>query len=233
MRRFGLVMSVAIVASMCLWVGAASSQEEPTTTTTIVPAPETTTTVVDTTEPTTTVADTGETTTTAVEPTPTTIDLSTVVLPGKAITSGRLGLDIQFKDHPEVNCNTNLDLAGGSMNFVADDDGNVGASYGMVNTNSTDGKAGVLVIKLGALPAAVAVVTMTGPCTFDAVGIGNYDAGPDFAKFDGVGAGVRSSDIADGMFAEHMRIDETITGTAGTANLDLHQLENLIMRPRS
>lgn len=232
MRRFGLVMTVAVVASMCLWVGSASSQEGPTTTTTIVPAPETTTTVADP-ETTTTLADGGETTTTVETAPPTTIDLSTVVLPGQAVTSGRLGLDLQFKDHPEADCNTNFDLAGGSMNIVSDDDGNVGATYGMVNTDSTGGKAGVLVIKLGALPAAVAVVTMTGPCTVDALGIGNYDAGPDFAKFDGVGAGVKSSDIADGMFAEHMRIDTTITGSAETPNLDLHQLETLIMRPRS
>jgi hypothetical protein len=224
-------MVAAVVASFCFSVGTASSQEDATTTT-IVAAPETTTTTEAPQDTTTTEAPAETTTTVATAPT-TTIDLSTVNLPGKAVTSGRLGLDIQFKDHPETNCNANLDLTGGSLNVVNDDDGNVGASYGVVNTNSTTGKAGVLMIKLGALPAAIAVVTVTGPCNVDTVGLGNYDAGTDYAKFDGVGIGVQSSDISDGLFAEVMRINETIGGTGDAANLDLHQVESLIMRPRS
>ncbi len=230
MRRFGLVTTGAVIASLCLWVGTASSQTDPTTT--IVAAPETTTTTAAP-DTTTTTAAPAETTTTVASAPTTTIDLSTIALPGRAVTSGRLGLTAEFKDHPEFNCNANLDLAGGSMNVVNNDEGNIGASYGMVSTNSTTGKAGVLLIQLGVLPAAVAVLTVTGPCDFDAVGLGNYDSGPDFAKFDGVGAGVQSTNIAEGQFLQHMRIDETVGGSSATPNLDLHQLENLIMRARS
>lgn len=231
MRRYGLVMVGSLLVSCCLWAGTASSQEE--TTTTIVAAPETTTTTTTVEETTTTVAPETTTTTTAAPAPTTTVDYSGVTLPGRVVTSGRLGLDIGFKDHPESDCNTNLDLAGGSLNVVDDEEGNIGASYGEVHTDSTTGRAGVLVVKLGALPAAIAVITVTGPCNIDTIGVGNYDAGTDYAKFDGVGVGVKSSNIADGMFAERMKIDETIGGTGNAANLDLHQLEDLIMRPRS
>ena len=237
MKRFAVAMAGSLLASLCLWAGAASSQvgdttttTDPTTTTTAVTETTTTAAPVDTT---TTVAPAETTTTTTAVPSDTapttTIDLSTINLPGRAVSAGSLALDIGFKEHPESNCSANLDLAASQMNVAANADGNLGASYGVVSTNSTDGKAGVL---LGALPAAIAVVSITGPCDFDSIGIGNYDSGPGYAKFDGVGVGARPGFLTKGDYIDKMKIDETIGASAEPASLDLNFAHDFLLRQR-
>ncbi len=142
-RRIGITFVGAGLVASSLFAGSASSQETTTTTTTTTAVPATTTTAVP------------ATTTTAPATTTTTVALPPVVetpeLFGDTIASGQLDVAIGWFESTPNNCVETIDLAtSGQVNAVTDEDGNLGAVYGMAD--SAGGSAAVLMIGFGAVP---------------------------------------------------------------------------------
>lgn len=233
MKRVLTVASSMVLASTCLWVGVAASQEttttttEATTTTTAVPETTTTTTAVPE-ETTTTVAE--ETTTTVPETTTTTVPAEPLVLPGQHVTAGTLGFDIRFADTPGANCAKSIDVSGGQVNAALDEDGNVGGVYGI--TPSGTGTAGVFMVGLGAVPAGVGIVSVSdADCEFDAIGIGAYTSDGGYARLNGVGAGLHPP-YSNAEYVSQFLVEASIGASAAPATLDLQAVSDFLLRER-
>lgn len=230
MKRTGIAVICAVVVSTALWSGTAASQETttttaaPTTTTSLVPATTTTTTA----PPPTTAAPT----TTAAPVTTTTIaPVTTTTLPeipdienfvGDSVTDGYMNLDIRW-DNGEGTCVQTIDIgAGGDFNVGYDENGNLGAMYGLANTPG--GNAAAVQVKIGPLPLAVTIVSVEdSTCSLDAVGFGNYESTATTSKFEGVGVGVGlvPGSYLTPSFADSFSLDTYVNGTSGTGYLDL------------
>ncbi len=233
MKRVLTVASSLVLAATCLWVSTAGSQETTTTTTvevtTTTEAPAETTT---TAAPTTTVAEPEVTTTTeAPAETTTTVPEEPLVLPGQHVTAGQLAFDIRFTDSPAANCTKTLDLAGGQVNIGLDESGNIGGVYGLAPSGG-GGNAGIFMIGLGAVPAGVAIVSVSdGDCEFDAVGIGSFASDGGWARLNGVGAGLHPGyETPD--YVNMFLVDAKVDASAAPAVLDMNYVKNFLLRQR-
>lgn len=245
-----VVAAIALTLSGTIMVAPASSQvegedpvipEETTTTTTAKPAETTTTTTAKPEETTTTTVAgpvEGVTTTTIAEdpvdegePGPG-VDLDITELPGLNVAAGTLNFAVEFYSSEVANCTGSLGLGGGNLNVVHNEEGNVGALYGVEPTGS--GNAGLVMIELGAVPAAVAVLSVSDAnCEFDAVGVGNWLSTPTTASLDGVGAGLYPGAYDTGDFISSIWIETEVTKTDGPAALDLEAAEAFLTRSRT
>jgi hypothetical protein len=232
-KRVAPLASALILATTCLWVGTASSQDDPVTTT---EAPVTTTEApVTTTEaPVTTTeapADTEAPTTTEAPAPTTTAAPAPIDLPGEHVLAGSLGIDVRFADTPASNCTKTVDLAGGQVNVGYDESGNIGGVYGL--TSSGAGSAGVYMVGLGAIPAGVGIVSVSdGECEFDAVGIGSYASDHGWARINGVGAGVHPGRYDTGEYVNMFLVDAKIGSTQAPAVLDMNYVKDFLLRDR-
>ena len=223
MKRVLTVASSLVLATTCLWVSSAASQE--TTTTTTVEVTTTTEATTTTAAPTTTVAEPEVTTTTeAPAETTTTVPEEPLVLPGQHVTAGQLAFDIRFTDSPAANCTKTLDLAGGQVNIGLDESGNIGGVYGLAPSGG-GGNAGIFMIGLGAVPAGVAIVSVSdGDCEFDAVGGERADA-------HGVGAGLHPGyETPD--YVNMFLVDAKVDASAAPAVLDMNYVKSFLLRQR-
>ena len=241
-----IVAVIAFTLSATVMVVPAGSQEQgggetpPETTTTTAPVATTTT------APTTTVADTPPETTTTVADAPpettTTVvdgepgdgeggDLEIIELPGENVSAGTLNFGVEFYENEAANCTGALNIGGGNMNVVKNDVGNLGVLYGTEATGS--GTAAVFMIELGAVPAAVAVLSVSDAnCEFDAVGVGNFEATATTMSIDGVGAGLYPGVYDQGEFVSSLQINAEVSATNGPAVLDLEAAEAFLTRAR-
>lgn len=226
MKRVATVASAVLLASTSVFVATASAQE---TTTTTTEAPTTTvesTTTTAAPETTTTTA-APETTTTTVAPAP---DPVPVDLPGAHVTAGTLQFDMRFTDSPAASCTKTLDLAGGQVNVANDESGNIGGVYGLVPSGG--GNTGVFMVGLGAVPAGVAIISVSDPdCEFDAVGIGSYASDSGWARINGVGAGLHPGyETPD--YVNMFMIDAKVSASTPGAVLDMDYVKQFLLRNR-
>jgi hypothetical protein len=203
-----LVIAVVVVGgAIAAFTAPASGQiEEPTTTVAEVP-----TTVVE--APTTTVAAPEEPTTTLVPTTPPTT-IPQIDLPGEHVTSGELHLGASFEKAEASSCTVSGSVAGGEMNVMKDEAGNIGAVYGKANLGAAE--AGVVMVALGPLPVAIGAFRTTGSCNQDVVTIGSYVSSPTSASLSSVGYGLYPKD-----FAPTVDISLDVASTEPTASLNL------------
>lgn len=233
MKRVVTVTTAFVLASTCLLVGTAASQEttttEPEVTTTTEASP---TTVADTVpETTTTVADTVPETTTTVPETTTTVPVESSPLPGQLLAEGSLNIDVRFAESPDSNCTRELPVAGGQFNVARDDAGDVGGFYGLVPTGS--GTAGAYVVGLGAMPVGVGIVSVSdGQCEFDAVGIGTWSSSAGLGRVSGVGAGVHPGVYEDGQYVSKFVVEAQVGAAGGPAVVDVQAAADFLLRQR-
>lgn len=234
MKRVAAVTGAFLLAGTTLFTSTAASQETTTTT----DAPATTTTVADTTTtaaPATTTTAVPDTTTTTPAPDVTTTTaapapVEPVALPGQHVTAGSMLLDIRFADTPSSSCTKTLDLAGGQMNVARDDAGNIGGVYGMVPSGG--GNAGLLMVGLGAVPAGVAILSVSdGDCEFDAIGIGSYASDGGWARINGIGVGLHPT-YQSPDYVNMFLVDTKVNATEANAALDLQNVQNFLLRNR-
>jgi len=220
MKRLVAVVSV-VVSAVALSAAPAASQTDESTTTVV----ESTTTTVA--EPTTTTSTVAEATTTTVAsqaaPTPTTIPQ--VDLPGEHVTAGQLSLGASFREQTAASCNVSGSVAGGEMNIIKDEAGNIGVVYGKSDLGA--GQAGVVMVALGPLPLAIGAFRTTGTCNQDVVGIGAYEGSPTSAKLSSVGYGLYPQD-----FANLVEIELQVSATEPTASLNLQSAYDFLAAPR-
>jgi hypothetical protein len=219
------LLSVAFVVSLAvlgLTAGTASGQTDDTTTTTV--APDTTTTAPpDTT--TTVVPDTTTTTAPAATTSTTLAPLPPVALPGELVTGGDLTVGATFKTQTGSDCTATGSVAGGQVNVIRDQNGNIGAVYGKASLDST--QAGLVMVGLGPLPLAISAFRTVGTCNQDVVGIGTYSSTATGASFSSVGYGMFPND-----FATNVTVNLTGAATVPTAALDLQAAFAFLATPR-
>lgn len=229
--RIAATLAGTVVVASAAFAGTATAQEAPVdpevTTTTEAPVVETTTTTTEAPAPAEPAAEPEVTTTTVAPAAPLEVELF-----GDTVAAGQLDVAIGWMDSPQSNCVETIDLAtSGQVNAVADDDGNLGAVYGMAN--SAGGNAAVLIVGFGALPLGVAVVSIDdAACSVDAVGVGNVTKDAQRLRIDGVGAGMHSANYAAGEYANSFVVDARVSAVTTGATLDLAAAQAFLERPR-
>ncbi len=220
MKRWIAGVSIAVTSVALSATPAASQTDVPSTVDVPTTIAETPTTVA---TPTTVV----ETPTTeappATTPTPTTIPQ--VDLPGEHVVAGQLSLGATFKEQTAASCTVSGSVAGGEINIIKDEAGNIGVVYGKADLGA--GQAGVVMVALGPLPLAIGAFRTTGTCNQDVVGIGSYEGTPTSAKLSSVGYGLYPRD-----FANLVEIQLDVAGTEPTASLNLQGAYDFLAAPR-
>jgi hypothetical protein len=213
------IVTIAAVAALGIAAGPASGQTDSTTTTV---APSTTTTVVPAT--TTTVA---AATTTTAAPTPTTTAPAPppIALPGEHVAGGQLQVGATFAHASASSCSLSGSVAGGQVNVMKDEKGNIGVVYGKASLGSGD--AGLVMVALGPLPLAIGAYRATGSCNQDVIAVGPYRSTPTSTSMDGIGYGLYPKDFAPTV---HVSLD--VAGTQPTAALDLQGAVQFLTLPR-
>ena len=163
--------------------------------------------------PTTTAPAPVETTTTLVPTVPPTT-IPQIALPGEHVTSGELHLGASFEHADASSCTVSGSVAGGEMNVLKDEGGNIGAVYGKANLGAAE--AGMVMVALGPLPIAIGAFRTTGACNQDVVTIGSYTSSPTSAALTSVGYGLYPKD-----FASSVDISLEVGATEPTASLNL------------
>lgn len=218
MKRALAVVSVVTAAIALSSVPAGSQTGESTTTT---EAATTTTEAVTTTT---------EAATTTTEAPPTTLAITSttipqVDLPGEHVTAGQLSLGASFKEQTAASCTVSGSVAGGEVNIIKDEAGNIGVVYGKADLGA--GQGGVVMVALGPLPLAIGAFRTTGTCNQDVVGIGSYEGTPTSAKLSSVGYGIYPQD-----FANLVEIELQVSATEPTASLNLQSAYDFLAAPR-
>lgn len=214
MKRLIAGVSIAAAAVMLSAVPAASQTDSTTTTVDVA------TTTTEAPAPTTTVA-----TPTTVAAAPTSTTIPQVDLPGEHVTAGDLTLGATFKEQVAASCTVSGSVAGGEMNIIKDEAGNIGVVYGKADLGA--GSAGVVMVGLGPLPVAIGAFRTTGTCNQDVVAIGSYSATASTAKLDSVGYGLYPRD-----FANNVTIELNVAATEPTASLNLQSAYDFLAAPR-
>ncbi len=218
MKRFACAVFVVAVAVLGLTAGTAAGQTD-TTTTTVAADTTTTTAAPDT----TTVPDSSTTTTLPVGPTTTTIPQ--VALPGELVTAGTLSVGATFKTDTDSNCTASGSVAGGEINLIRDQAGNIGAVYGKATLGGTT--AGLVMVGLGPLPVAITAFRTVGVCNQDIVGIGTYSSTASSATFGSVGYGLFPKD-----YATNVAVSLDTSATSPSASLNLQDAYDFLATPR-
>ncbi|MCC6227169.1 MAG: hypothetical protein IT195_12300 [Microthrixaceae bacterium] len=219
MKRLVAVVSV-VVSAVALSAAPAASQTGESTTTVAEP----TTTVAEPTTTTTTLPE-APTTTVEVSPAPTSTTIPQVDRPGEHVTAGQLSLGASFREQTAASCNVSGSVAGGEMNIIKDEAGNIGVVYGKSDLGA--GQAGVVMVALGPLPLAIGAFRTTGTCNQDVVGIGAYEGSPTSAKLSSVGYGLYPQD-----YANLVEIELQVSATEPTASLNLQSAYDFLAAPR-
>jgi hypothetical protein len=209
---------VAAVATLAALAGPASGQVVDTTTTSTDVVETTTTLEVPTSAP--------EAPTTTLASPETTTTIPQIDLPGEHVTAGDLRLGATFKTAEASSCTASGSVAGGEVNVMKDEKGNIGAVYGKADLGSA--QAGLVMVELGPLPIAIGAFRTMGSCNQDVVTIGSYTATPTSASLSSVGYGLYPKD-----FATSVEISLDVAGTEPTATLNLQGAYDFLAQQRS